>query len=139
MSKCAFIGIPLQDETRRGRQAVFFERDGEGRRADGIGKRSPENAPDAGRRWLDKEAERCGSRLDPRRMPQQEDRPPGLGGAAVQATRRGKVELPRIAGQFQDGGGQHLQRRRMFGDPQCVNRFRRLRKQQALRVDAEQS
>jgi hypothetical protein len=63
MSKCAFIGIPFQNEARRRRHAILVQGDGEGRRADRAGKRPAENAPRPGRRGLHGEAQRRGGRL----------------------------------------------------------------------------
>jgi hypothetical protein len=55
-----------------------------------------------------------------RRLAQQQDRPPGHLGAAVEPPCRGQVEFLRIAAQFEDDGGERVEFCRLLRHPERV-------------------
>ena len=117
MLKRGFIGIPFQDEARRGRQAVLVDSDVKAGRADRAGKRAIQGSPLGRRRRLHDKTHRSGGGFTMSRLTQKQERSRRFVGATMQPAGGGEIQKRRIAAKLQDDGGKRLQRRCLLRDP----------------------
>ncbi|RUX44945.1 hypothetical protein EOA33_25420 [Mesorhizobium sp. M4A.F.Ca.ET.050.02.1.1] len=134
-----FIGVPLQCELSGERGAALADADGEGGAADRAGQRPGDRRAACRGRGRHDQAHGRDGWLGLAGLAQQEHRPAGVLGAGVQPPRRGEVERPRAAADFEDDGGERRHAGGLLGDPQRVEQPRRLGKQQLFGRDAEQA
>src|SRR6185312_15388502 len=135
--EAAFGGVPFEDEFARERIPALADADDEGRRADGMDERAGKRRSWPGPRRRNDKPERRRGRFGKSRLAQEEEGPPGLKRAPVQASCRGEVEPARVPSDFEEYRRKGLQPRRLLGDPERILELAGPGEKDGFRADAE--